>query len=130
MHELAITKALYDLAISEASQHSVDSISRLRVQVGALTGIDPSAVIFYLETMSKGSALEGAHVEFDKSMPVAHCRACRHEMIIPVENNTDQLAFSHMWLTDYADMVCEQCGQADFELQGGDEFKLLSMDVD
>lgn len=129
MHELTITKALYDLALSEAQQHQVDSVSMLRVQVGALTGIDPSAVVFYLETMSKGSPLEGVHVDFEKSMPVAQCRACQHCMPISVEENIDQLTFSHMWLSDYSDMVCEQCGHADFELVGGDEFALISMEV-
>ncbi len=129
MHEMTITKALYDLALSEAQAHDAEQVTGLRVQVGALTGIDPSAVVFYLETISKGSPLEGAHVAFEKSMPAAKCRACEHQMTIPVEDNTDQLTFSHMWLRDYADMVCEQCGQPDFELVGGNEFALISMDV-
>ncbi|NDJ61376.1 MAG: hydrogenase maturation nickel metallochaperone HypA [Chloroflexi bacterium] len=130
MHELSITQALYDLTLDEANGLGANRVTALTVQVGALTAIDPSAVVFYFETMSKGSCAEGALIHFDKVMPTARCQNCHHEMPIPTSATNGSAGFNYAWLQDYNQMVCENCGHQRFELVGGHEFALLSLEIE
>lgn len=129
MHELAITQALFDLALSEAEAAGVARVTGLSVQVGVLSGIDPAAVVFYFEMMSRNTSLAGVRIDFEKVMPVAHCLRCRHQQVLTAPTNA-AAAGSHAWLSDYNSLICPNCAGDDFELVGGHEFALLSLEAE
>lgn len=131
MHELSITQALVDLTLREAAQAGAQRIARLDLRVGALTGIVPDSVAFYFEILTKDTPAEGAALHFERVMPVARCRQCRAETPIAEDRpDGDAPRFAHAWLQAFAEMTCPACGAQDFELVGGHEFALVSMEVE
>ena len=129
MHELSITQALFDLTLREAQSAGVERVAGLEVRVGTLTGIVPDSVRFYFEILSKGSIAEGAALHFEKVMPTARCRQCGTET--PLQDaGVEDPAFAYAWLQEFSEMVCPQCGAQDFELVGGHDFALVSIDVE
>jgi hydrogenase nickel incorporation protein HypA/HybF len=128
VHELSVTQALLDLALREAEAAGAKRIGALDVRVGALTGIVPDSVAFYFEMLSKGTTAEDAALRFTKVMPTARCRQCGEETTLDAPG--DDTPFSHAWLETFAGMVCAACGSDDFELVGGHDFSLVSLEVE
>lgn len=76
MHELAITESILAQAISEACRHKASSITRIRLQIGELTGIVPECVQFYFEQLRVGTVAAEAEL-FIQTMPVRlRCPKC------------------------------------------------------
>jgi Zn finger protein HypA/HybF involved in hydrogenase expression len=42
----------------------------------------------------------------------------------------EQTRFSYAWLEAFTELVCAQCGGDDFELVGGHEFALVSIEIE
>lgn len=130
MHELSITQALFKLTLDEAAASGAQRVIALTVQVGVLTGIDASALVFYFATMSKGSCAEGAQIRFEKIIPTARCQQCGHTIPLAEPDLAGRAAFNHTWLESYTQLVCERCQGTQFELVGGDEFALISLEIE
>ncbi|MCZ7542106.1 MAG: hydrogenase maturation nickel metallochaperone HypA [Anaerolineae bacterium] len=128
MHELSVTQSLFDLTLREAAKAGARRVAGLEVRVGALTGIVPDSVAFYFDLLGKGTIAEGAALRFEKVMPVARCRACGAET--PLADSGDDAPFAYAWLRAFGEMTCPACGGDDFELVGGHEFALVSIDVE
>jgi hydrogenase nickel incorporation protein HypA/HybF len=128
VHELSVTQALLDLALHEAEAAGAQRVGALEVRVGALTGIVPDSVAFYFEMLSKGTTAEGAELRFVKVMPSARCRQCGEETTLDAPD--DDTPFAHAWLEAFGSMACAACGSEDFELVGGHDFSLVSLEVE
>lgn len=129
MHELSVTQSLLDLALQEGRAAGAHQITALDVRVGALTGIVPDSVTFYFEMLSEGTIAEGAELRFEKVFPKARCRECGQQMPLDVSSD-EQTRFSYAWLEAFTELVCAQCGGDDFELAGGHEFALVSIEIE
>ena len=64
MHELPFVMRLLAETDEIARENRMDRIRRIRVEVGALSGIVPECVSLYFESASEGHAAEGAELEF------------------------------------------------------------------
>ncbi|MBN1285670.1 MAG: hydrogenase maturation nickel metallochaperone HypA [Anaerolineae bacterium] len=129
MHELSVTQALIDLAMQEGRAAGARRITALTVRVGALTGIVPESVTFYFEMLGKGTLAEGAELRYEKIFPEARCRRCGHTAPLSAQPD-EETRFSYAWLEAFAGMVCAQCGAQDFELIGGHDFALVSIEIE
>ncbi len=79
MHELSITRSLLDQALGEAEKHGAKHISRIRLLLGEGGSVVPDCVRFYFDEMKKGTAAEGAELEF-KTVPLRiRCPKCGAE---------------------------------------------------
>lgn len=87
-------------------------VRRVRVRVGALHRVVPSAMDQAFSLVSTGTVAEGADVDL-VTVPVrVTCRACGGEA-----SSDDPLA------------TCSACGAAEVDLEGGDEFLLESLEL-
>jgi Zn finger protein HypA/HybF involved in hydrogenase expression len=64
MHEFGITERLFQIAIDQADLQDGERIERLRIRLDPDSGYTPDAIRFYFEQIAKGSAAEGAELEF------------------------------------------------------------------
>lgn len=108
MHEMAITQSVV-AAVSE--QIGDARATRVRLEIGMLSGVVADSVRFCFDLAAGGTALEGALLEIDETPGRAYCRHCQSEVEI-------------------ADLVplCD-CGSADLKLLGGHELKIKEVEV-
>ncbi|MCR5675598.1 MAG: hydrogenase maturation nickel metallochaperone HypA [Lachnospiraceae bacterium] len=79
MHELPFVMKLLGETDAVASQQGFQRIGRIRIEVGALSGIEPECVRLYFETAGEGHAAEGAELEFVVDPAMLICETCGNE---------------------------------------------------
>ena len=109
MHELALSEAIADAVSARAASRTV---SEARVRIGFLRQVVPEALTFAWEMVTDGSALHGCALVIEHVPAVVVCRACGADSVLAV-----------------AMLVCGSCGTTDVELQTGDEFLLVSIEL-
>ncbi|HEV7710471.1 MAG TPA: hydrogenase maturation nickel metallochaperone HypA [Asanoa sp.] len=108
MHELSITQSVVDEVRSRAGERRVH---RVRLEVGALTAVVPSSMLFCFDLVTAGTVLEGASLDIDVTPGRAACRSCGVSFDLP-----DPV------------LLCA-CGSADVSVLAGRELKIVSMEV-
>ncbi len=109
MHELAVTRSLVDQVLGSSRQASARRVTAVRVRVGRSSGIVPESVEFYFSQLTRGTAAEGARLEFEAVDLRIRCPKCGH-----VFGDFDELC------------DCNAGG----EVLTGQDFVLESIDVD
>jgi hydrogenase nickel incorporation protein HypA/HybF len=113
MHEMAVTQSLLDIVLKEAAAAGARKVNAVNLVIGELSGLVDDSVQFYFDFMTKGTAAEGAKLNFKRVAAKMKCRACGEE-------------FS----TAPDEWVCPKCGQWQAEVVAGKEFFIDSIEVD
>jgi len=80
MHELGITRNIVAIVAEHAAGRKV---TRVKVDVGRLSGVMSEAIRFSFDVVSKGSCLEGARLEISDIEGRGHCRTCGADFATP-----------------------------------------------
>lgn len=81
MHELSIAKSLFDDAQQMAFKLGIDRISRIKIKLGAVSGIDADMLRHSLvDHIFPESIAEDAEVEFTIEPLIARCVKCKEEI--------------------------------------------------
>jgi len=113
MHELAITQSMLRIALERAQEAGATRIKAIDLRIGRLSGYVPEAVEANFEILSPGTLAEGARLRIEW-MPVAcRCRDCGREYHAEIE-----------------DLRCPDCGTPHFQITGGREMYIESMEVE
>ena len=113
MHEMSIAMNLVDLAIKTAKQNEAIKINSMILELGSLAGVVREALEFCFESACKGTMADGARLEIITIQGDATCSNCGHQF------KCDQVA-----------VPCPKCNEYVFNIQGGRELKLKSVNVD
>ncbi len=103
MHELSITQSIVDTI---AARLGAVTVHRVRLEIGAVSGVVPDAVRFAFEVVTAGTTLDGAVLEIDEPAGRGRCRSCGAEF-----DTTEVLP------------LCS-CGSADVQVLGGAELRI------
>ncbi|MHB8773306.1 MAG: hydrogenase maturation nickel metallochaperone HypA/HybF [Syntrophales bacterium] len=115
MHEVALTESLIGIVGEYARREGFTRVNCLRLSFGRLSCLDPGALEFTFAVQARGTAAEGARLEFDIRPALIVCTTCGAESVCDGP----------------FDALCPRCGSFDVRLVGGtEELKLLEMDVD
>jgi hydrogenase nickel incorporation protein HypA/HybF len=114
MHELSLTQSLLDIIADYAQRHHFKKVNSVKLSFGRLSAIEPKALEFAFEILSKETKAHGAQLEFDVLPAVIYCMSCEKD--IEVDGYT---------------AICPQCEGEDVILAGGtQELKIVELDVD
>ena len=108
MHELAITEGLVD-AVTERLPGQ--RVTRVRLEIGALSGVVADSVLFCFDLVTDGTDLEGATLEIAQCPAVCSCRVCGSE-----------------FEPDGPIAICP-CGSAEVTVLAGQDLKITSVQV-
>lgn len=113
MHELAIATSLVETAVRTAAAHRAARVSRLRLLLGSLAGVERNALEFSFPIAARGTLCEGAVLEIVPVPARGTCPRCRTT-------------------ADVNDLMapCGQCGDWPLEVSGGRDMTLESLEVD
>lgn len=110
MHELPITEGILKIATEAAGGRRITTI---HLVVGELSSIVDDSVQFYFDMLSKGTAADGALLDFRRLPATVLCLDCdrRFEVRAPLPP------------------VCQHCGSARLQVTGGRELRVESIEV-
>jgi hydrogenase nickel incorporation protein HypA/HybF len=112
LHELDITESLLRVALEQAGASRVRRIVSIKLKIGELTGYAPEAVEHNFGQLSAGTIAEGAALVIERVPLRCHCKAC-----------------GSVYRAARDDFSCPACRVADFEITGGREMFIESMEV-
>jgi hydrogenase nickel incorporation protein HypA/HybF len=109
MHELAITEAVVNAVVERTGDAPV---SRVRLEIGTLSGVVPDAVRFCFGLVCEGTPLQGAALEIVEPGGSGTCRGCGQAFDV-----NDPI------------VLCPGCGSADVAVHAGRDLRILSVEV-
>jgi len=108
VHELAIAESVVDTVTQRLPGAR---ITRVHLEVGALSGVVADSIRFCFDLATEGTGLAGATLEITEPPAQCRCRGCGTE-----------------FQPDSPIVLCP-CGSADVAVLGGEELKILSVQV-
>ena len=108
MHELAIAESVVDTVTQRLPGAR---ITRVHLEIGALSGVVADSIRFCFDLATEGTGLAGATLEITEPPAQCRCRGCGTE-----------------FQPDSPIVLCP-CGSADVAVLGGEELKILSVQV-
>jgi len=112
MHELSLAGGIVRVVEDAAQREGFARVSQLRLEAGALAGVDTRALRFALEASTPGTCLEGAEIVIEEPAGTAWCLRCA--VSVPIQARTD---------------ACPHCGGHQLQPTGGTELRVLDLIV-
>jgi hydrogenase nickel incorporation protein HypA/HybF len=113
MHELSLAGGIVQLVEDAAQREQFSQVKVLRLEAGALAGVEVRALRFALESMVSGTCLEGARIDIDEPAATAWCLGCNQS--VTILSRVDP---------------CPQCGGHRLQPTGGTELRVVDLLVD
>ncbi len=113
MHELALSQGMIDVVCQQAIADGARRVRRVRIAIGALCSVEPNAIEFCFDAVSRGTLAEGAVLEIDRPPGRAHCLACDRVVTIAGRDQPCPLCRGHRWV-----------------LVGGEDLRVLELEVE
>ena len=110
MHELSITRNVVAIVSERAAG---ERITRVRLDIGRLSGVIPEAIRFCFEACAQGTPAEGALLEIVEIAGRGRCGACATEFALDVPAGR-----------------CPECGSASMTIVAGEELKIREMELE
>lgn len=112
MHEMALAKSVVDAIEAEARRSAFSRVERVVLEVGALSCVDPHALEFGFEAVTRGTRAEGAALEIRTPPGQARCFGCDKDVAIVRQGEG-----------------CPDCGSHQLLVTGGEELKIKALEV-
>lgn len=113
MHELSIAMSVLEAAQREAALHRNASLSKIALRVGELAAVDPEALRFGFEMITKSTEFARVELELEFIARTNRCSDCGHEFAVK------NLEFE-----------CPLCGSQKTSFARGDELEIAYLEVE
>ncbi|PWC90894.1 hydrogenase expression protein HupH [Azospirillum sp. TSH100] len=111
MHELSLCESIVSLVTDCAAREGVTRVTRVTIDIGAASAVDPDALLFCFPLVTEGTPAASAVLCINHIALKAHCIACG---------------------TDYAPATlispCPACGGHDRSLLAGRDMRVVSFE--
>jgi len=112
MHEMSLMESVVEIACETAQRNGARRITAIRLAIGALSHVDPSALTFCAEAVSKGTMAEGARLDILTIPGEGWCLDCGKA--VPL---TERFG------------ACPECGQHHVQMTSGDDMTIKDMEI-
>jgi len=80
MHELSLADGILRMVEAVAARENFLRVAKLRLEIGALAGVELHALRFALTAMVSGTCLEDGEITIDEVPGLARCLNCRADV--------------------------------------------------
>ena len=112
MHEMALAESTLEIIEATARRSGAERITSVRLEIGALSHIEPDALRFCFDAVTRGSLAERARLEIVALPGEAWCMACGE--VVGLQRRGDP---------------CPRCGSYQLEVVHGDEMRVKEIAV-
>lgn len=113
MHELSLCESMMHVLEEQARSEAFSRVTLVRLEIGALSCIEPEAMRFSFDVVTRGTLAEGARLEIIPTLGKAWCMTCAQA--VSVGQRFD---------------ACPRCGDELLPPTGGDELRIKELEVD
>lgn len=110
MHELSLADGILRLIEQARARDPFERVTLLKLEAGALSGVEISSLRFALEAVAAGTCLAQARIEIDEPAATAWCMACSQS--VAIRSRIDP---------------CPQCGGFQLQPTGGTELRVIEL---
>lgn len=112
MHEISLAGGILRMVEEVAAREHFWRVSQLRLEIGALAGVEAQALRFALTAMMPGTCLEGGKITIDEIPGTARCLHCAAS--VEIESYLEP---------------CPRCGSFTLQATGGSELRVVDLVV-
>jgi hydrogenase nickel incorporation protein HypA/HybF len=113
MHEMSLAEAILQIVEDTAARQGFRRVTEVRLEIGALSGVEAEALTFCLDVVLKGSVANGARVELERVPGQGWCLGCGETVVVNA-------------LYD----PCPRCGSYQVQATGGTEMRVKDLLVE
>jgi len=113
MHEMALAEGILQVVEDAVRGQRVTRVTEIRLEIGALAGVELEALRFCLDVVLRDSLAEGARVDLDLTPGEGWCLGCGERVTI----------------SELFD-ACPLCGGYQVQATGGTEMRVKEIRVD
>jgi hydrogenase nickel incorporation protein HypA/HybF len=113
MHELGIMQSALAAVLDQARAHQAVRVNRIVLRIGRLAGVDPEALAFAFDVVTRDTPAAGAALEIDHVPARARCVQC-----------AEDFAVDSGWI-----FTCPRCSRLSGELIQGREMELSRIEM-
>lgn len=113
MHEMSLTASIIEIAVETAQREGAGRVKRVFVDVGALSHVEPEALLFCFSAVSACTLAEGAELEITRVPGRGWCLDC--EKTVPLDETFD---------------ACPECGGCRVQMTGGDDLRVREIEIE
>ncbi|HZP16558.1 MAG TPA: hydrogenase maturation nickel metallochaperone HypA [Terriglobales bacterium] len=82
MHEMGIAQSVIETVQTEAARHPAARPSKVAVRIGELSAVDPEALRFCFDALTRETELEGLELEIETCPRRHRCLDCGAEFVV------------------------------------------------
>lgn len=112
MHEISLAGGVLQMVEEAKARDPFERVISLRLEAGALCGVDVSALRFALEAIMPGTCLEAAVIDIDEPASTAWCMPCGQS--VAIWSRLDP---------------CPHCGGYQLQATGGTALRVMDLRV-
>ncbi|WP_031433805.1 hydrogenase maturation nickel metallochaperone HypA [Methylomarinum vadi] len=113
MHEMSLCESILDIIEQQAREQQFAKVKTVRLEIGALSSVEPEAMRFCFDAVMQGSLAGQARLEIIDVQGQAWCMQCGHNVVI--EQRYDP---------------CPSCGGFQLQVNGGEEMRIKELEVE
>jgi hydrogenase nickel incorporation protein HypA/HybF len=113
MHEMALCEGILQSIEENARREGYQRVRMVRLEIGALAGVELDAMRFGFDAVVQGTLADGARLEIVEVPGQAWCMQCARA--VPVSRRFDD---------------CPRCGGIELEVTGGDAMRIKALEVE
>jgi hydrogenase nickel incorporation protein HypA/HybF len=113
MHEMALTESIVEILAEEARKQGFARVRVVRLEVGAMAHVEPEALRFCFDAVSRGTLAEGATLDIIRLKGEGWCLDCGKTVAL-----------------DERFGPCPDCGGRHVQMTSGDEVRIQELEVD
>lgn len=112
MHEMSLSQSMLEIIQEQAVVNGFRSVKVVRLELGALSCVEPEALGFCFESVTRGTVAEGATLDIVKVPGQAWCWNCSR--VVAIERYGES---------------CPDCSGYQMQTRTGDEMKIKELEV-
>ena len=112
MHEVALAEGVLRIVLDAARANAARCVRAVRVELGALAHVEPGALSFCFDAVTRGSMAEGAKLEILRTEGAAWCMPCG----------------ARVALARLGD-ACPRCGSHQLQVVEGEDMRVIDIAI-
>ena len=113
MHEMSLAESVLQLMEDAARRDNFTKVTAVWLEIGQLCGVEPQAMLFCFDAVTRGSIAHGARLEIIAVPGTGQCTDCAR--LVPMTEVFDE---------------CPHCGGYPLQVTGGTQMRVKELEVE
>jgi hydrogenase nickel incorporation protein HypA/HybF len=122
MHELSMSQAIADFVLEESAKRRAQSVSRVEIEIGRLSFLNPDQVEFWLKLCFKNTPASEAELQVSVIEAEISCRKCGYTGDLKME-------FDPTYHFTFPSFSCPRCSSSEITVEKGRECMVKRIEI-